>query len=124
MCGSMADIQSAAAEIRRGKKDRTNHSMKIYMVSLLHRATIKKVGAYVKHNARRTSMFHKAVVAQQVDTVGGRHVQVKMLQIQQRSKPHARFNVPPLNTSPHIHGGLKVEAHIINTKLPLLDKNN
>jgi len=35
MCGSMADIQSAAAEIRRGKKKkegRTNHSMKIYMV--------------------------------------------------------------------------------------------
>jgi len=37
MCGSMADIQSAAAEIRRGKKQeeeerRTNHSMKIYMV--------------------------------------------------------------------------------------------
>jgi len=34
----MADIQSAAAEIRRGKKKkkkkerRTNHSMKIYMV--------------------------------------------------------------------------------------------
>jgi len=27
MCGSMADIQSAAAEIRRGKKERTNHSM-------------------------------------------------------------------------------------------------
>jgi len=31
MCGSMADIQSAAAEIRRGKEERrTNHSMKIY----------------------------------------------------------------------------------------------
>jgi len=44
MCGSIADIQSAAAEIRRGKKeeeeDRTNHSMKIYMVSLFHRVTI------------------------------------------------------------------------------------
>jgi len=43
----MADIHSAAAEIRRGKKKkeerrrRTNHSMKIYMVSLFHRATIK-----------------------------------------------------------------------------------
>jgi len=42
----MADIQSAAAEIRRGikkerkKKERTKHSMKIYMVSLFHRATI------------------------------------------------------------------------------------
>jgi len=45
MCGSMADIQSAAAEIRRGKKKeerRTNDSMKIYMVSLLHRATINE----------------------------------------------------------------------------------
>jgi len=45
MCGSMADIQSAAAEIGRGKlrrkknKVRTNHSMKI-MVCLFHRATI------------------------------------------------------------------------------------
>jgi len=33
MCGSMADIQSAAAEIRRGKKEerkrRTNDRMKI-----------------------------------------------------------------------------------------------
>jgi len=43
----MADIQSAAAEIRRGKEKkeerrRTNHNMKIYMVSLFHRATIKK----------------------------------------------------------------------------------
>jgi len=38
MCGSKEDIQSAAAEIWRGKKEeerrrrRTNHSMKIYMV--------------------------------------------------------------------------------------------
>jgi len=43
----MADIQSAAADIRRGKKERkkeerTNHSMKIYMVSLFHRATIEE----------------------------------------------------------------------------------
>jgi len=45
----MVNIQSPAAEIRRGKKKkkeeegrRTNHSMKIYMVSLLHRATIIK----------------------------------------------------------------------------------
>ena len=51
MCQSMVNIKSLAAEIRRGKKKeeeeeeeeegRTNHSMKIYMVSLLHRATIK-----------------------------------------------------------------------------------
>jgi len=36
MCGSMAYIQSVAAEIRRGKKKeeerRTNNRMKIYMV--------------------------------------------------------------------------------------------
>jgi len=44
MCGSTADIQSAAAEIRRKKEEeRTNHSMKIYMVSLFHRATINNI---------------------------------------------------------------------------------
>jgi len=37
----MVNIQSPTAEIRRGKKRRRN-SMKIYMVSLLHRATINK----------------------------------------------------------------------------------
>jgi len=44
MCGSMADIQSAAAKIRRGKKKRQK---KIEITgqkwsALLHRATIKK----------------------------------------------------------------------------------
>ena len=44
MCGSMADIQSPTAEIRRGnKKEEERNSMKIYMVSLLHRATINKI---------------------------------------------------------------------------------
>jgi len=43
----MADIQSVAAEIRRGIKkeeeERTNHSMKIYIWSaLFHRATINE----------------------------------------------------------------------------------
>ena len=44
MCGSMADIQSATAEIRRGKKEerRRNHRTKIYWPSLLRRAAIKK----------------------------------------------------------------------------------
>jgi len=45
MCISMVDIQSPTAEIRRGKKrkiEERNYRMKIYMVSLLHRATIKK----------------------------------------------------------------------------------
>jgi len=40
----MVDIQSPTAEIRRGKKEEEEEErrnrMKIYMVSLLHRATI------------------------------------------------------------------------------------
>jgi len=48
MCGSMADIQSAAAEIRRGKKKKERKKKKKknkpqhenIMVCLLHRATI------------------------------------------------------------------------------------
>jgi len=48
MCRSMVDIQSPTAEIRRGKKRRRRkkkeerNRMKIYMVSLFHRATINK----------------------------------------------------------------------------------
>jgi len=44
MCGSMADIQSAAAEIRRGKKkkDRKNKPQHIWS-ALFHRATINKL---------------------------------------------------------------------------------
>ena len=44
MCGSMVDIQSAAAEIRRGKKkekERKNHRTKIQCQHLLRRAAIK-----------------------------------------------------------------------------------
>jgi len=40
----MVDIQSPTAEIRRGKKkeeEERRNRMKIYMVSLFHRATIK-----------------------------------------------------------------------------------
>jgi len=42
----MVDIQSPTAEIRRGKKrkkkkKKERNRMKIYMVSLFHRATIK-----------------------------------------------------------------------------------
>jgi len=47
MCQSMVNIQSPTAEIRRGKKKKKKEErnrMKIYMVSLLHRATIKQVG--------------------------------------------------------------------------------
>jgi len=45
MCQSMVNIQSPTAEIRRGKKrkkkeERRRNRMKIYMVFLLHRATI------------------------------------------------------------------------------------
>jgi len=47
MCQSMVNIQSPTAEIRRGKKRRKKkkeerNRMKIYMVSLLPRATINK----------------------------------------------------------------------------------
>ena len=47
MCQSMVNIQSPTSEIRRGKKkeeeeeEEERNNMKIYMVSLLHRATIK-----------------------------------------------------------------------------------
>jgi len=46
MCGSMVDIQSTAAEIRRGKKERKKERRKIEITgkiewsALLHRATI------------------------------------------------------------------------------------
>ena len=41
MWRSMVDIQSPTAEIRRGKKEEEERNrMKIYMVSLFHRATI------------------------------------------------------------------------------------
>jgi len=46
MCGSMVDIQSATAEIRRGKEerkkeeDRRNQRAKIYWHALFHRAAI------------------------------------------------------------------------------------
>jgi len=43
MCQSMVNIQSPTAEIRRAKKRKKKEErnrMKIYMVSLLHRATI------------------------------------------------------------------------------------
>jgi len=42
MCGSMVDIQSPTAEIRRGKKEEEerNHRAKIY--ALLHRTTIMR----------------------------------------------------------------------------------
>ena len=52
MCGSMADIQSAAAEIRRGKKEerrrRTNNSIKIQWSALFHGATITTVKMFSK----------------------------------------------------------------------------
>jgi len=56
MCRSMVEIQSVAAEIRRGKKKKEegrkkkdrNHRMKIYMVSLLHRATINQCLAEIQ----------------------------------------------------------------------------
>ena len=56
MCGSVADIQSAMAEIRRGKKKkdrRRNHRAKNqkYRPALLHRADIKS-NEETKNNTR------------------------------------------------------------------------
>jgi len=53
----MVNIQSPTAKIRRGKKkkkkeeeERRRNRMKIYMVSLLHRATIKMETTGQKYN--------------------------------------------------------------------------
>jgi len=51
MCRSMVDMQSPTAEIRRGKKkeeEERRNRIKIYMVSLFHRATIKKPQEWMK----------------------------------------------------------------------------
>jgi len=64
----MVDIQSAAAEIRRGKKKeeerrrrRTNHSMKIYMVSLLHRADINMPSVRLSVMSQNISTYYQAI---------------------------------------------------------------
>ena len=50
MCGSMVDIQSPTAEIRRGKREEEdrNHRTKISWSALLHRATIIKLCAVLR----------------------------------------------------------------------------
>jgi len=53
----MVDIRSTAAEIRRGKKkedeeEERNYRAKIYMVSLLHRATIRRKKEERNHRAK------------------------------------------------------------------------
>ena len=63
MCGSMADIQSAAAEIRRGKKRRrTNHSMKIYMVCPIAYGDHKT--GILKENCQLLSISHRSIMGQ------------------------------------------------------------
>jgi len=47
MCGSMADIQSPTAEIRRGIKKEERNSMKIYMVSLFMVALWNRADHYI-----------------------------------------------------------------------------
>jgi len=58
MCRSMVDIQSAAAEIRRGKKRRKiedrNYRMKILWSAQLHRATITNKESYAFY---QTALF-------------------------------------------------------------------
>jgi len=52
MCGSMVDIQSTAAEIRREKKeDERNHRMKIYIVCPITQ------GDHKKHNFGANEQF-------------------------------------------------------------------
>jgi len=69
MCQSMVNIQSPTAEIRRGKKrrkkkeERTNHSMKIYMVSLFHRATINQPSLYNRYSCVCVCVCTSMVVA-------------------------------------------------------------
>ena len=59
----MVDIQSPTAEIRRGKKrrkkkeERRRNRMKIYMVSLLHRATIINARATILLNTLFSSVY-------------------------------------------------------------------
>ena len=43
-------------------------------------------------------MLHETIVAQQIDAVGRRHIEIYVLQVQQSSKPHTRFYMPPLHT--------------------------
>ena len=67
MCESMVDIQSPTAEIRGGKRRKKkmerNYWMKIYMVSLLHRATIKEEER-TNHSVKiyMVSLFHRATI--------------------------------------------------------------
>jgi len=56
-------------EEKKKEERRTNHSMKIYMVSLLHRATInnrfgKKVNGHIKTDERKTEIsIHQQAIA-------------------------------------------------------------
>ena len=60
----MVDIRSTAAEIRRGKKkeeeeeEERNYRAKIYMVSLLHRATIIRKQLWVKESREISLVVH------------------------------------------------------------------
>jgi len=62
MCQSMVNIQSPTAEIRRGKKRRKKerNRMKIYMVSLFHRATIKS--SEVLNGRRATNHYANIII--------------------------------------------------------------
>jgi len=56
MCGSMEDIQSAVAEIRRGIK-KIEEDRKIHMVSLFHRATIKETKNIMSASATQAAIM-------------------------------------------------------------------
>ena len=63
MCTSMVDIRSTAAEIRRGKKKKKerNYRAKIYMVSLLHRATITRMRTNAQPDGRPADYRSRAL---------------------------------------------------------------
>ena len=91
MCGSMVDIQSTAAEIRRGKKRRKKSQGKNIMVCPIHRATIIKFcsplwkPSYINKNANIASLF-----AQQL-TVATNSANLWRHWIQCSTKPRTKY---------------------------------
>jgi len=90
MCQSMVNIQSPTAEIRRGKKRKKKkerkNSMKIYMVSLLHRATINQYKVAHKRNSARVRAGHKLSAAAFTHTHTHTHTHIYLKGYQQDNK--------------------------------------
>ena len=63
MCGSMADIQSAAAEIRQGKKEEQTTAWKYICSALLHRATINEAVDLAQNRSADANVWHYSLLA-------------------------------------------------------------